>query len=71
MLQLTLQFSGGGVFMLHRLRSFLREDLGFDNAEYALIAAFAAILLFTSQQKLGNKIKKEYKGIGNTISKLR
>lgn len=50
--------------------SFLRDQSGQDKVEFALIAALLALVLIGSEQKLGNKIDKDYKTIGNTITNL-
>jgi Flp pilus assembly pilin Flp len=53
------------------LRSFLGDQSGHDKVEFALIAGFLALLLIGGEKKLGNKIDKDYKAIGTTISKLK
>ncbi|MGA7884272.1 MAG: Flp family type IVb pilin [Acidobacteriaceae bacterium] len=57
--------------MKQLLRSFLRDQSGHDKVEFALIAGFLALLLIGGEKKLGNKIDKDYKAIGTTISKLK
>lgn len=66
----SCRFSGGVCAVKKLFVNFLRDQSGQDKVEFALIAALLALVLIGSEQKLGNKIDKDYKTIGNTITNL-
>jgi len=49
------------------LKNLLQEESGQDLIEYALIAAFIALVAITALGSLGNKIGSEFNTIGSSI----